>query len=102
MIIRQGVLPNVRLDDDVGIWENSIVYEVLYFVLKAETIVGFMPDFWWKWQYLLRFQVGGTELGIHVGSKGLMNPLEEKFSCAWARVILRSKNSQRAFFVKLG
>ena len=46
--------------------------------------------------------MGGTELGIRVGSKGLMNPLEEKFSCAWARVILRSKNSQRAFFVKLG
>ena len=45
MIIGQGVLPNVRLGDDVGIWENSIVYEVLYFVLKAETIVSFMAGF---------------------------------------------------------
>ena len=31
-------LPNVRLGDDVGIWESSIVYEV-------ETIVGFMAGF---------------------------------------------------------
>ena len=39
-------------------------------------------------------------LGIGVGSKGLMDPLEDKFSYAWARVIPGSKNSQRAFFVK--
>ena len=37
-----------------------------------------------------------------MGSKGLMNPLEVKFSYAWARVIPRSENSWRAFFVKLG
>ena len=35
----------------------------------------------------MRFQVGGTGLGIGVGSKGLINPLEVKFSYAWARVI---------------
>ena len=35
MIIRQGVLPNVRLGDDVGIWKSSIVYE-LYFVFAVE------------------------------------------------------------------
>ena len=45
--------------------------------------------------------MGGTRLGMGVGSKGLMNPLEVKFSYAWVRVIPRSENSQRAFFVKL-
>ena len=59
-------------------------------------------DFWWKWQYSLRFHVGGTRLGIGVGSRGLMNPLETRFSYAWASVISRSKNSRWAFFVKLG
>ena len=39
------VLPNARLGDDVGIWEGSIVYEVLYLVLEAETIVSFMAKF---------------------------------------------------------
>ena len=41
-------------------------------------------------------------LGIGVGSRGLMNPLEVKFSYAWGSVIPKSKNSQHAFFVKLG
>ena len=45
MIIKQGVLPNVRLGDDVGVWESSIVYKVLYFMLKAETIVDLMARF---------------------------------------------------------
>ena len=31
-----------------------------------------------------------------------MNPLEVKFSYAWARDIPKSKNSPWAFFVKLG
>ena len=44
-IIRQRVLPNTRLSDDVGIWENSIIYEVLYFMFKAEAIVGFVAEF---------------------------------------------------------
>ena len=59
-------------------------------------------DFLWKWQYSLRFHVGGTRLGIGVRSKGLMNPLEVNFSYAWARVIPRSENSRRAFLVKFG
>ena len=48
MIIWQGVLPNVRLSNDVGIWESSIVYEVFYFVFEVETIVGFMAEFLMK------------------------------------------------------
>ena len=39
-------------------------------------------DFWWQWQYSLRFQVAGIGLGMGVGSKGLMNPLEDRFSYA--------------------
>ena len=33
--------------------------------------------------------MGGTRLGMCVGSRGLMNPLEDKFLYAWARVIPR-------------
>ena len=36
--------------------------------------------------------MGGTRLGMGVGSKGLMNSLEVKFSHAWARVIPKSEN----------
>ena len=42
---RVRVLPNVRLGDDVRIWEGSIVYEVLNLVLEEETIVSFMARF---------------------------------------------------------
>ena len=35
---------------------------------------------------------------MDVGSKDLMNPLEDRFSYAWVRVIPRSENSQQAFF----
>ena len=45
MIIRQRVVPNAWLGDDVGIWENSIIYEVLYLVFEAEAIVSFMAGF---------------------------------------------------------
>ena len=45
MVIRLGVLPNSRLGDDVGIWQGFIVYEVLYFMLEAETIIDFMAGF---------------------------------------------------------
>ena len=41
MIIGQRVLPS----DDVGIWESSIVYEVLYLLFEAEAIVSFMTRF---------------------------------------------------------
>ena len=42
--------------------------------------------------------MGGMRLGLGVGSKGLMNPLEDRFSYAWVKVIPRLKSSQRAFF----
>ena len=42
--------------------------------------------------------MGGIGLGKGVGSKGLMNPLENSFSYAWVRVIPRSENSQQALF----
>ena len=45
MIIKQRVLPNARLGDDIGIWEGPIVYEVLYFVFETEAIIGFMAGF---------------------------------------------------------
>ena len=45
--------------------------------------------------------MGGMGLGIGVGSRSLMNPLKDKFSYAWVRVIPRSENSWWAFFVKL-
>ena len=44
----------------------------------------------------------GTGLGMGVGFKDLMNPLDVKFSYAWARVIPKLENSRRAFFMKLG
>ena len=47
MKIRQGVLPNSKLGDDIGIWEGSIIYEVMYLVFEAEAIVGFVAKFWW-------------------------------------------------------
>ena len=40
MIIKQRVLPNARLGDDIGIWEGSIIYEILYLVFVAEAIVS--------------------------------------------------------------
>ena len=45
MIVKQRVLPNARLSGDIGIWEDSIVYEILYFMFEVEAIVGFMAKF---------------------------------------------------------
>ena len=45
MVIEQRVLSNIGFGDNVGIWEGSIVYEVLYFVFEAEAIVGFVAGF---------------------------------------------------------
>ena len=50
----------------------------------------------------MRFQVGGTGLGIGVGFWGLMNPLEVKFSYAWVRVIPRSENSRQGYIHGIG
>ena len=45
MKIKQRVLPNVRLGDNVLIWKGSIVYRVLSLMLEVETIVSFMARF---------------------------------------------------------
>ena len=45
MVIGQRVLSNIGLGDDVGIWEGSIVYEVLYLIFEAEAIVSFVAKF---------------------------------------------------------
>ena len=47
MIIRQRVLSNIGLSDDVGIWEGAIVYKVLYLVFEAKQLLVLWPDFWW-------------------------------------------------------
>ena len=45
MVIRQRIFSNIGFGDDVGIWEGSIVYEVLYPVFEAEAIIGFVAKF---------------------------------------------------------
>ena len=45
MVIGQRVFFNVGFGDDVGIWEGSIVYEVLYFMFEVEAVVGFVAGF---------------------------------------------------------
>ena len=45
MVIGQKVLSDVRLGNDVGIREGSIVYEVLYLVFEREAIDGFVVGF---------------------------------------------------------
>ena len=62
MIIRQKVLPNARLGDDVGIWESSIIYEVLYLVFEVKAIVNFMARFLMKVTILI--EVPSKRYGI--------------------------------------
>ena len=62
MIIRQKVLPNARLGDDVGIWESSIIYEVLNLVFKVKAIVNFMARFLMKVTILI--EVPSRRYGI--------------------------------------
>ena len=45
MVNGQRVLSNIGLGDDVGIWEGSIVYEVLYLVFEAEAVIDFVARF---------------------------------------------------------
>ena len=45
MVIGQSVLSNIGFGDNVGIWEGSIIYEVLYLMFEAEAIVGFVARF---------------------------------------------------------
>ena len=99
MEIGQGVLPNARLSDDVGFGRVSLSIRSCISCLRWKQLLVLWPDFWWKWQYSLRFQVGGPQLGIGVGSRGLLNHLKAKFSYAWVRVIPRLENSRLAFLV---
>ena len=46
MIIRQRVLPYARHGNDIGIWEGSIVYEVLYFMFEVKANSVLWSDFW--------------------------------------------------------
>ena len=45
MVIEQKVLTNVWFGDNVGIWEDSIVYKVLYLEFEVEAIVNFVTGF---------------------------------------------------------
>ena len=45
IVIGQRVLSIVGFGNDVGIWEGSIVYKVLYFVFEEEAIVDFVVGF---------------------------------------------------------
>ena len=62
MIIEQRVLPNVRLGDDVRIWESSNVYEVLYLVFMVQTIVDFLARFLMEVKILI--EVPSKRFGI--------------------------------------
>ena len=42
MVIGKRILPNVRFGNDVGIWEGSIVYKILYLMFEVEAIISFM------------------------------------------------------------
>ena len=81
-IIKQRVLLNTRLSDNVGIWESSIFYEVLYFVFKVEAITGLMVGFLVEVVIFIEVPSRRYEVRHGVGSKGLINPLEDSFSYA--------------------
>ena len=67
VIIRQGVLLNVRLGNNVGIRESSIVYEVLYFMFEAETIVGFMARFFMEVAIFIKVPSKRYKIGHRCG-----------------------------------
>ena len=64
-IIQQRVLSNARLNDDVGIWESSIVYRVLYLVFEAETIVGVMAGF--LMEMVIFIEIPGGRYKVRLG-----------------------------------
>ena len=82
MVIRQMVLSYVGFGDDVGIWEGSIVYEVLYHVFDVEAIVSFVAKFLVVMTIFIEIPNGRYGIRHTCGSKGLMNPLEDRFSYA--------------------
>ena len=67
MVIGQGVLPNARLSDDFGIWEGSIVYKVLYFVLEEKTIFDFMAGLLVEVAIFIEILSGRYEIGHRCG-----------------------------------
>ena len=84
---------NIGFGDDVGIWRVPLSMRSCISCLRQKQLSVLWSDFLWQWQYSLKFQVGGMGLGMGVRSKGLMNPLEDRFSYAWVKVIPRSENS---------
>ena len=67
MVIGQGVLPNARLSDDFGIWEGSIVYKVLYFVLEEKKIFDFMAGLLVEVAIFIEILSGRYEIGHRCG-----------------------------------
>ena len=45
MVIGEKVLSNARFGNDVGIWEGSIFYEVLYTMFEVKAIISFVARF---------------------------------------------------------
>ena len=64
-VIQQKVLPNSRLSDDVGIWESSIVNEVLYLVFEVEAIIGLIAEF--LVQVAIFIEVPSGRYGVRYG-----------------------------------
>ena len=62
MIIKQRVLPNARLGDDIGIREGSILYEVLHLVFEVGAIISFMARFFMEVTILI--EVPSKRYGI--------------------------------------
>jgi len=67
MVIEQRVLSNVGFGNDVGIWEGSIVYEVLYLMFKVVAIVSFVAKFFVVMAILIEFPSG--RYGIRHGCR---------------------------------
>jgi len=64
-VSQQKVLPNSRLSDDVGIWESSIVNEVLYLVFEVEAIIGLIAEF--LVQVAIFIEVPSGRYGVRCG-----------------------------------
>ena len=101
MIIMQRILPNAMLGDDFGVWESSIIYEVLYFILEAKKIIGFMARLLMEMAIFIELPHRRHRIRHRCGSKDLMNPLEVG-SYMLAQGSFLSQKIQRTFFVKLG
>ena len=67
MVIGQRVPSNGGFGNDVGIWEGSIVYEVLYLMFKVVAIVGSIVEFLVVMAILIEVPSGGY--GIRHGCR---------------------------------